>query len=120
MRWPNNEIGQILTTQQKSVEALPHLERAVRLSGQFPEALSLWQSSSSKQSRMTKQSACLKGQSTSSPIASSALQPYVAYRNVGPKRRFSRQKAETRETAEAPEGEFTEFLKKLGDKVPQQ
>jgi len=33
------EIGQILTTQQKSVEALPHLERAVRLSGQFPEAL---------------------------------------------------------------------------------
>jgi hypothetical protein len=44
----------------------------------------------------------------------------MAYRNAGKLAEARREKAELDKLQKAPEGEFTEFLKKLGEKPPEQ
>jgi len=115
------EIGQILTTQQKSVEALPHLEHAVRLSGQFPEALIALAKLKLEAKQNDEAIGLLEGAVHLVPNSEAAhYSLMMAYRNVGRNEDSLRQKAELEKLQKPPEGEFTEFLKKLGDKVPQQ
>jgi hypothetical protein len=44
----------------------------------------------------------------------------LTYRNVGRSAEALEQKKELDRLQKPPEGEFTEFLKKLGDKAPKQ
>jgi hypothetical protein len=44
----------------------------------------------------------------------------MVYRNAGRAEDAQRQKAELEKLRQPPAGEFTEFLKKLGEKTPKQ
>jgi tetratricopeptide (TPR) repeat protein len=115
------EIGQILVTQQKSVEALPHLERAVRFSGQFPEALIALAKLKLEAKQNDEAIGLLERAVHLVPNSEAAhYSLMMAYRNVGRAEDSLREKSELEKLQKPPEGEFTEFLKKLGDRVPQQ
>jgi tetratricopeptide (TPR) repeat protein len=115
------EVGQILVAQGKRAEGVTHLEHAqaqrpdfvealvavgrVRLEDKkYPEAISLL-------------SSAVKLQPRSEPAHYSLM---MAYRNSGDLEGAKREKAVLDELQKPPEGEFTDFLKKLGEKPPKQ
>jgi tetratricopeptide (TPR) repeat protein len=114
------EIAQILLTQQKSEEALPHLERAVQLNDSFPEALIAL----AKLKLLGKENdagiALLQRAVQLVPASEAARYSLmVAYRDSGRLEDAVREKAELEKLQKPPEGEFTEFLKRLGQKTPE-
>jgi len=115
------QIGQILLAEQQPAEAAARFEQAVRLSPEFPEAL------------VALARTRLNGRRTGEAIEllerAAKLQPQMeaahynlmlAYRNAGRTEEAQREKAEIDRLRRPPEGEFTEFLKKLGEKAPNQ
>ncbi len=110
------QIGQIALTEQNQAEAATRFEKAVALSPDFPEALVAL-------ARLRPKDAV--------PLLERAvkLQPQMegahyslmlAYRNAGRTADAQREKAELDRLQRPPEGEFTDFLKKLGEKAPKQ
>lgn len=114
------EIAQILLTQQKSDEALPHLERAVRLNDAFPEAL-ITLAKLKLQAKANDAGIALLQRAVQLVPASEAARYslMVAYRDSGRIDDAVREKAELEKLQKPPEGEFTEFLKRLGQKPPE-
>ena len=115
------EIGQILLAKNKPQEAAARFDRALALSPDFGEALLA----------VAKMRAETKRYDEAIPLLERAvrLQPQnevahynlmLAYRNAGRAADALHEKAEIDKLQRPPDGEFTEFLKKLGEKAPAQ
>ena len=113
------EVGQILIAQGKREDATGHLDRALALRPDFPEALV----AAGRQRLENKQysdaisllNRAIKLQPRSEPAHYTLM---MAYRNSGDLESAKREKSILDELQKPPEGEFTEFLKKLGEKPP--
>ena len=115
------QIGQILLAEQNSAEAAARFERAVSLNGDFAEALVALAKTKSDAKKYGEAIPLLeravKLQPTSEPAHYSLM---LAYRNGGKMEDAEREKAVLDKLERPPEGEFTDFLKKLGEKAPKQ
>jgi tetratricopeptide (TPR) repeat protein len=111
------QVGQILTAGQKKGEAAPHLERAAELRPDFPEALiavaKLRMEARRYPDAIVLLQRAVKLQSRNETAHYNLM---MAYRNAGRTADAEREKAELDKLQKPPEGEFTEFLKRLGDK----
>jgi tetratricopeptide (TPR) repeat protein len=113
------EVGQILLTQQKPSEALPHLKRAVQLNDHFPEALIALAKMKLEAKANDEAISLLERAVRLVPSSEAARYSLMmAYRDVGRTQDALREKTELEKLQKPPEGEFTEFLKKLGEKAP--
>ena len=110
------QLGQILTAQRRSDEALARYEKALALSPDFCEA-------ALAVGRMRVQA---KNYAEAIPLLERAvaLQPaneaahytlMLAYRNSGQMDKARREQQELQKLQHPPEGEFTNFLKRLGE-----
>jgi tetratricopeptide (TPR) repeat protein len=106
------QVAQILTVQQKPTEAAKHFERALALKPDFAEAMIAL-----AKLRPESAIALLERAIKLAPRNESARYALmIAYRNENRSEDAQRQKAELDKLQRTPEGEFTEFLKKLGEK----
>lgn len=107
-------VAQILALQGKAAEAAKRFEQALALKADFVEAMIAL-------AKLRPQSAIelLEKAAELSPRNESARYALmIAYRNAGRQSEAQKQKAELDKLQRPPEGEFTEFLKKLGEKPP--
>jgi tetratricopeptide (TPR) repeat protein len=113
------EVGQILLTGAQPAEAVQHFERAAAISPEFPEALE----AIGKARLEAKQYAeainllekAVRLQPKNEPAHYSLM---MAYRDAGRTADATREQAALDKLRQAPEGEFTDFLKRLGEKAP--
>lgn len=114
------QIAQILEAQQKSAEAVPSLERAVQLDPEFPEALIALGRARLAANRHDEAIALLEKAAQLVPQSESAHYALMlAYRNAGRREDAQRQSQRLNELQKSPEGEFTEFLKRIGEQPKQ-
>jgi tetratricopeptide (TPR) repeat protein len=113
------QIGQILNTGSKPAEALQHFQKALDLSPDFAEAALA----------IGKMRVQAKQYSDAIPLLERvvAIQPnnegghynlMMAYRNSGRMDKAREEQQVLEKLQRPPEGEFTDFLKKLGEKTP--
>lgn len=113
------QIGQILNATGKPAEALPHFQKALDLSPDFAEA----------GLAVAKMRIQVKQYSEAIPLLEHvvAVQPnnegghynlMLAYRNSGRMDKAREEQQVLEKLQRPPEGEFTDFLKKLGEKPP--
>jgi tetratricopeptide (TPR) repeat protein len=115
------EIGQILTAQGKGEAGLGHFERALELRPDFAEALIAVARERLNQKKYGEAISLLKRAVQLQPRNEAAhYSLMMAYRNSGDAAAAQREKALLDELQKPPEGEFTEFLKKLGEKPAKQ
>ena len=115
------EIGQILLSENKPHEAAPHFEHALTLSPDFGEALLAVAKIHADARRYDEAIPLLERAVRLQPANESAhYNLMLAYRNAGRTADAEREKAEVDKLKRPPSGEFTEFLKKLGEKAPNQ
>lgn len=108
------EVGTILLARQRSAEAGPHFEKAAALAPDFPEALIALGKLRAEAKRMPEAIELLERAVKLAPQMESARYALMlAYRNSGRADDARRQAAEIEKLRKPPEGEFTEFLKKL-------
>jgi len=111
------QVAQILTAAQKKPEAAAHFERAAELRPDFPEALIAVAKLRSEAKRYADAIALLERAVKLQPRNETAhYNLMMAYRNAGRAADAQREKAELDKLQKPPEGEFTDFLKRLGDK----
>ena len=111
------QVAQILTAGQKKSEAAAHFERAAELRPDFPEALIAVAKLRSDAKRYADAIALLERAVKLQPRNETAhYNLMMAYRNAGRAADVQREKAELDKLQKPPEGEFTDFLKRLGDK----
>lgn len=110
------EIGQTLQTEQDPSAAAPHFEKAAALDGDFAEPLIALAKMKKPAEAIPLLERAVKLQ-PSSEAAHYALM--MAYRNAGRSEDARREKAAFDRLTRPPEGEFTDFLKRLGDKPKQ-
>jgi tetratricopeptide (TPR) repeat protein len=111
------QIGLILSAGQKKTEAAAHFERAAELRPDFPEALIAVAKLRSDAKRYADAVALLERAVKLQPGSETAhYNLMMAYRNAGRVEDAQREKAELGKLQKPPEGEFTDFLKRLGDK----
>jgi tetratricopeptide (TPR) repeat protein len=114
------EIGQILLAENRTSEASPHFERAVAASADFCEALVALGKLRADAKRYEDAIRLLERAVQLQPANESAHYGLMlAYRNAGRAADAQREKLEIDKLKRPPEGEFSEFLKKLGEKAPQ-
>ena len=115
------EVGQVLLAENKPGEAAPHIERAVAQSPDFPEALIALAKLRASAKHYDEAIRLLERAVHLAPASESAhYNLMLAYRNAGRTADASREKAEVDKLRRPPEGEFTEFLKRLGERAPKQ
>jgi len=113
------QIGQILNSEAKPEEALPYFQKALALSPDFAEA-------ALAAGRIRVQAKQFAG---AIPLLEHvvALQPanepahyslMIAYRNSGQMDKARTEQQVLQKLQHPPEGEFTDFLKRLGEKAP--
>ena len=111
------QVGQILIAEQNQTAAAVHLERAAKLRPDFPEALIAVARLRAESRQYTEAIALLeravKLQPRNEPAHYNLM---LAYRNAGRTADAQREKEELDKLQKPPEGEFTDFLKRLGDK----
>jgi tetratricopeptide (TPR) repeat protein len=113
------QIAQILLAQNKSDEAQKRLETALKLKPDFPEALIAMGKLRMDQKKDADAVALLRKAVALAPSSEAAhYNLMLAYRNSGDMAAARKQKAELDKLQKPPEGEFTEFLKKLGETPP--
>ncbi len=111
------QVGQILTLQQKNAEAGPHFDRAIELRPDFPEALIAAGKLRSQAKRYSEAAQLFERAVKLQPRSEGAhYNLMMAYRNDGRTADAEREKAEIEKLQRPPEGEFTDFLKRLGEK----
>jgi len=114
------EIGQILLTGQDRAAAVKRFERAASLDPDFAEALQAVAKARMDVKQYDEAIALLEKVVRLQPANESAhYSLMMAYRNSGRTADAAVQQAELDKLRQAPEGEFTDFLKRLGDKAPQ-
>ena len=115
------EIGQILIAENKPQDAAPRFERALALSPDFAEALLAVARMRTDAKRNDEAIQLLERAVRLQPENESAhYNLMLAYRNAGRTEDALREKAVIDKLERPPAGEFTEFLKKLGEKAPNQ
>jgi tetratricopeptide (TPR) repeat protein len=115
------QLGQIAQVQGAEKDAMPHFERALQLSPDFVQALIAL---GKIRTQMREYAAAIDLLSRATKLqpgnetAHYAL--LTAYRNAGQLAKASAEKATLDRLQKPPEGEFSDFLKKLGEKPPEQ
>ena len=109
------QVGQILILEQKRREAASHFDRAVALRPDFPEALVAAGKARVEEKRFDEAAKLLERAVKLQPRSETAhYQLMIAYRNAGRTADAEREKAELDKLQRPPEGEFADFLKRLG------
>ncbi|MBZ5592750.1 MAG: tetratricopeptide repeat protein [Acidobacteriia bacterium] len=115
------EVGQILLSENKPHEAAPRFEHALAQAPDFTEALLAVAKIRADTKRYDEAIPLLERAVRLEPANESAhYNLMLAYRNAGRTADAQREKAEVDKLKRPPAGEFTEFLKKLGEKAPNQ
>ncbi|MBV9760835.1 MAG: tetratricopeptide repeat protein [Acidobacteriaceae bacterium] len=115
------QLGQIAQVQSNSAEAKSHFERALALSPDFVQALISLGKLSSQQKDYPRAIALLSRATSLQPSNETAHYALLtAYRDSGDMPRANAEKATLDKLQKPPQGEFSEFLKKLGEKPPEQ
>jgi tetratricopeptide (TPR) repeat protein len=113
------QLGQIAQAQNRSDEARLHYTRATTLSPDFPEALVALARLHSEAKEYGEAISLLERAVRLQPASESAHYALmIAYRNSGNMEKARAEKAIVDRLQKPPEGEFTEFLRKLGEKPP--
>jgi tetratricopeptide (TPR) repeat protein len=111
------QVAQIFSTQRKKPEAAAHFERAAELRPDFPEALIAVAKLRADEKRYPEAATLLERAIKLAPRNETAhYNLMLAYRNAGRTADAQREKSELDKLQKPPEGEFTDFLKRLGDK----
>jgi len=114
------EVGQILIAQGKRDAGVGHLDRALQLRPDFLEALVAVGKARLDSKRYPEAISILERAVKLDPRSEPAhYNLMMAYRNAGDLEAAKREKATLDALQKPPEGEFTEFLKKLGEKPAQ-
>lgn len=112
------QVGQILLAEQNRDDAAAHFEKAASLSPAFAEALVALAKTKSDAKKDAEAIPLLERAIQLEPASESAhYSLMMAYRNSGRMEDAQREKAVFDKLNKPPEGEFTEFLKKLGEKT---
>ncbi|HXB73917.1 MAG TPA: tetratricopeptide repeat protein [Candidatus Acidoferrales bacterium] len=115
------QVGQTLLADQNAAGAAAHFDKAVSLNPEFPEALVALAKTRSDARKYGEAIGLLERAVKLQPASESAhYSLMLAYRNAGRAAEAQREKAIFDKLNRPPEGEFTEFLKRLGDKAPKQ
>ena len=115
------EVGTILIAQGKRDAGASRLEHALELRPDFGEAMVAVGRVRLEEKKYTDAISLLKRAITLQPSNETAhYSLMMAYRNSGDVEAAKREKAVLDQLQKPPEGEFTEFLKKLGEKPPKQ
>ncbi len=115
------QLGQISQVQGKGEEASSHFRAALALAPDFPEALVALGRLESQAQRYSEAIAFLERAVALQPANEAAHYALMlAYRNTGQTEKARAEKDTLDRLQKTPEGEFTEFLKKLGEKPPKQ
>ena len=115
------QVAEILTTQQKKAEAAKHFERAAELRPDFPEALIAVAKLRSDAKRYPEAAQLLERAVALQPKNETAhYNLMLVYRNAGRTADAQRESAEIDKLQKPPEGEFNDFLKRLGENAPPQ
>lgn len=115
------QLGQIAQVQGKASEAAPHFERAIELSPDFVQALIALGKLKSEAKEYHAAIDLLARATKLQPENETAHYALLtAYRDSGQIDKANAEKATLDRLQKTPEGEFSEFLKKLGEKPPQQ
>jgi tetratricopeptide (TPR) repeat protein len=110
------QIAQILEAQQRHDEAVPNLEKAVELDPAFSEAVIALGRSRLNAKRNDEAIALLEKAVKLSPRSEAANYALMlAYRNAGRREDAQQQSERLNELQKAPEGEFSDFLKRIGE-----
>lgn len=115
------QLGQIAQAQGKSADARLHFERAVSLSPTFVQALIALGKIHLQNKQYAEAISALKRATQVQPgneTAHYAL--FTTYRNSGQMDRAKAEKAILEQLQKPPQGEFSDFLKRLGEKHPEQ
>ena len=113
------QIAQILLLRGKPADADASLKRALSLDPTFVEPMIALGKLRTEQKNFPEAIALLRHAIELNPANEGAhYNLMMAYRNSGDMESARRQKAKLDELQKAPEGEFTEFLKKLGETAP--
>jgi tetratricopeptide (TPR) repeat protein len=114
------EVAQVLLAQGKNDAAAPRLEHALDLNPEFPEALIALGKIRLDQKKNDEAIVLLQRAVKLAPASEPAHYTLMlAYRNTGKMAEARAEKAELDKLQKTPEGEFSEFLKKLGEKPSQ-
>src|SRR5580700_6552008 len=115
------ETGQVLLVSQEPAEALKHFERAVVITPDFPEALQALSKMRLDAKQYAEAIILLENVIRLQPMNESAhYSLMLAYRNAGRPADAAKEQALLDKLRESPQGEFTDFLKRLGEKAPKQ
>jgi len=110
------QLGQILNAQNRSDEALPHYEKALALSPDFAEAALAVARFRVQAKKYSEAIPLLEHVIASQPANEAAhYSLMLAYRNSGQMEKARQQQLELEKLQHPPEGEFTDFLKRLGE-----
>jgi tetratricopeptide (TPR) repeat protein len=113
------QIGQILAAEQDPSGAADRFERAASLNPDFAEPLVALAKLKSDAKKYGEAIPLLERAVKLQPLSESAHYGLMlAYRNAGRAEDAQREKAAFDKLNRLPEGEFSEFLKKLGEKAP--
>lgn len=111
------QVAEILAAGQQKAQAAAHFERAAELRPDFPEALIAVAKLRIEAKRYADAIALLERAIKLQPRNETAhYNLMMAYRNAGRAADAEREKTELERLQKPPEGEFTDFLKRLGDK----
>jgi tetratricopeptide (TPR) repeat protein len=115
------QLGQIAQTQGNPADAELHFERAVSLSPTFVQALIALGKIHLQNKRYTEAVSALTRATQVQPGNETAHYALLTtYRNSGQMDRAEAEKAILDRLQKAPQGEFSDFLKRLGEKHPDQ
>jgi tetratricopeptide (TPR) repeat protein len=115
------EIGQVLLVSQDLGEAVKHFERAVAITPNFPEAMQALAKTRMDAKQYPEAILLLENVVRLQPANESAhYSLMLAYRNAGRAADAAREQGELDKLQKSPQGEFTDFLKRLGEKAPKQ
>ena len=115
------QLGQIAQVENRPEEARLHFGRATTLSPDFPEALVALARLHAEAKQYSEAVALLERAVRLQPANEAAHYALMmAYRNSGQVEKARAEKATVDRLQKPPEGEFTEFLRKLGEKPPKQ
>jgi len=113
------QVAQILVAQQRKPEAAKHYERAAQLRPDFPEALIAVGKLRSEEKQYPQAIVLFERASKLQPRNEVAhYNLMLAYRNAGRSAEAQREKTTIEKLQQPPEGEFTDFLKRLGETPP--
>lgn len=114
------QLGQIAQVQGNTAAAKPHFERAVQLSPTFVQALIALGKLNSQEKKYDQAISLLSRAAQLQPANESAHYALLTvYRDSGQMEKAKQEKAILDKLQKPPEGEFSDFLKKLGEQPKQ-